>query len=264
MIRSFMSEITKLRRRATVVLLGVMAAMGVLVSGFSVLTIGKTQTPESTGPTSSITRATLSGPRGLATVVGQLTQLIGVVALAAAASIVATEYAHGTWRNLLVRQPRRMQLLAGKILAIAAYVLSGTFLAVLAAIPASWMFATVKDVGTAKWISVDGLAALAGTVFNVTISALGFAAVGLALAVALRSPVASVGAGLAYIIAIEGIVTQAAGRVGRWLPGQIFNAVATGGTNSLRYATVVGVASLYIGVAVTFAVGLFATRELTT
>ena len=49
--------------------------------------------------------------------------LLGIIALCVFAAQSAQEYTYGTLRNLLVRQPRRLVLLAGKYSAMAAFAL---------------------------------------------------------------------------------------------------------------------------------------------
>jgi ABC-2 type transport system permease protein len=263
MINAFLSELIKLRRKAMGWLLVLMAGTGALISGFTVLTASNDVTNASSAPgPPSVSRASLEAATALSDILGGITQLLGVVALAAAATIVSTEYANSTWRNLLVRQPRRMRLLTGKIGAIVAFVTVGVVLAIAVAVPCSLLFGSMKNIDTSTWLSGAGWSALAGTSLNLVLSCLGFAALGVLAAILLRSPAAAVGAGLAYAIPGEGLVAQAASKVGRWLPGQVFNAVASGGTTDSAYRTVIVLGTVYLAAALGTAVMLFNRREL--
>jgi ABC-type transport system involved in multi-copper enzyme maturation permease subunit len=60
----------------------------------------------------------LAQPDGPVLGVARAAMLLGVVAFGIAASQVASEYSLSTLRQLLVRQPRRAVLLAGKMLGV--------------------------------------------------------------------------------------------------------------------------------------------------
>jgi hypothetical protein len=72
----------------------------------------------------------------------------------------------------------------------------------------------------------------------------------------------AIGAAVAYVVAIEGIVVGAIWSNGdRWLPGQLLSAVAHGGTSSTSYSRALALVALY---AVVVAVGtliLFRRRD---
>jgi ABC-type transport system involved in multi-copper enzyme maturation permease subunit len=60
----------------------------------------------------------LAQSNGLIQCVNRAAVLLAVVAFGIAATQIASEYSLGTLRQLLVRQPRRAVLLAGKLLAV--------------------------------------------------------------------------------------------------------------------------------------------------
>jgi ABC-2 type transport system permease protein len=262
MIHSFLSELIKLRRKAMYLLLGVMSLLSAIATGFAVLA-ADTQRASGEGG-SSLTKAELSLSSGLGKSVSQLGQILGVVALCAGASIVAMEYSNGTWRNLLVRQPRRIPLLAGKILAIAAYVFTGAVLAILTATICSFAFASVSGIVTSEWLSSSGLLSFFGASVNVSLSMVGFAAFGVVLAVVLRSPVTAVGAGLAYSLVFENLVSVAANDFGKWLPGQMLTGVSQGGSKDFSYPVLLVLTTSYVVCFLVTALTLFHRTELST
>ena len=109
------------------------------IVGFAVLTVVLTFTTASTTPVDQgpggegLTLAQLAAADGLARTVASAAQFIGVVGLAVFAISIAGEYAQGTLRNLLVRQPGRVRLLAGKLLALASFTAIAVVLAEVAA-----------------------------------------------------------------------------------------------------------------------------------
>ena len=71
----------------------------------------------------------LAQPNGLIHGVNRAAVLLGIVAFGIAASQIASEYSLGTLRQLLVRQPRRAVLLAGKFLAVLTFMLGAVVFA---------------------------------------------------------------------------------------------------------------------------------------
>ncbi|HET6752130.1 MAG TPA: ABC transporter permease, partial [Actinomycetes bacterium] len=193
MFRSFRSEWIKLRRPA--MLLG---GAGAIV-GFAVLTVVLTFTTASTTPVDQgpggegLTLAQLAAADGLARTVASAAQFIGVVGLAVFAISIAGEYAQGTLRNLLVRQPGRVRLLAGKLLALASFTAIAVVLAEVAAVLTALLVAPGQDLATAAWFTSDGWAALGSGLGNLLLATLGWGLLGALLALLLRSPAAAVG-----------------------------------------------------------------------
>ena len=115
MIRVFFAEWRKLRRPSLFV--GTMVAVvgaSALVTSLLFLLIDSRQGNARQGQI--IDRATLELPHGLSIGFSSSAGLLGLIAFCIFASQTAQEYTHGTLRNLLVRQPRRLTLLLGKFL----------------------------------------------------------------------------------------------------------------------------------------------------
>jgi ABC-2 type transport system permease protein len=263
MWRSFRSEWIKLRRRAMV-----LAGGGTLV-GFAVLTVALTVTTASTtpvdqGPDQGLTLGQLAAADGLARTIGGAAQFIGVVALALFAISIAGEYTQGTLRNLLVRQPRRVRLLAGKLLALASFTAIAVVLAEVAAVVTALLVAPTQDVATAAWFTGDGWAALGSGLGNLLLATVGWGLLGALLALLLRSPAAAVGAGLAYALPFELLVTSAWDSGARWLPGQLLGTLAAGGAATVTYGRAGLLLAIYGALAVAAATTLFARRDVAT
>jgi ABC-type transport system involved in multi-copper enzyme maturation permease subunit len=95
-------------------------------------------------------------------------QFIGAVFLALFAAAVAGEYGQGTLRNLLVRQPRRITVLAGKITALLVFTAVVLAVALIAGLGAAYLIAPGQDVATDRWLSPDGLWAFGSGYVDVT------------------------------------------------------------------------------------------------
>jgi ABC-2 type transport system permease protein len=263
MWRSFGSEWLKLRRPA--MLLG---GVGTIV-GFAVLTVTLTFTTASTtpgdeGPGQGLTLAQLAAADGLVRTVGGAAELIGVVALAVFATSIAGEYAQGTLRNLLVRQPRRVRLLAGKLLALGSFASLAVVLAGVAATLTALVVAPSQDIATAAWFTSDGWAALGSGLGNLLLATVGWGLLGAPLALLLRSPAAAVGAGVAYALPFELLVSAAWDSGARWLPGQLLETLAEGGAATVTYGRAALLLAVYGVLAVVAGTTLFTRRDVTT
>jgi ABC-2 type transport system permease protein len=264
MTRSFLSEWIKLRRPGMI-----LGGAGTIV-GFAILTVVLTLTTASTTPTDQggagggVTLAQLATADGLASVLASAATFIGVVALSVFAISIASEYSQGTLRNLLVRQPRRVRLLAGKLLALASFTTLAVIVAGIAAVATALLVAPTQDISTAAWFTSAGWAALAGGLGNLLLATLGWGLVGALLGLVLRTPAAAVGVGLAWALPGELLVTAAWADGARWLPGQLLDALAQGGTAAVTYGSAGLLLAFYGVVAMVAGTTLFARRDVAT
>jgi ABC-type transport system involved in multi-copper enzyme maturation permease subunit len=265
MIRSFRSEWIKLRRPGMI-----LGGAGTIV-GFAILTVVLTLTTASATPTDEggpggegLTLAQLAATDGLAAILATAATFIGVVALSVFAISIASEYSQGTLRNLLVRQPRRVRLLAGKLLALASFTTLAVVVAGIAAVATALLVAPTQDISTAAWFTSAGWTALAGGLGNLLLATLGWGLLGALLALVLRTPAAAVGVGLAYALPGELLLTTAWSDGARWLPGQLLDALAQGGTAAVTYGSAGLLLALYGVVAMVAGTTLFARRDVAT
>ena len=155
--------------------------------------------------------------------------LLGAVSLAVAAAQFGGEYTHGTLRNLLVRQPRRLHFLAGKVIAVLLFLIGGVMVATVVGLGAAFAMAHLRGLDTSQWTSGTGLSDLGVALGDMVLAVAGFATVGMVLGVLVRSSVIAIAAGLALLLPVETILTSAVPSTGRWLPGQLLEAIADGG-----------------------------------
>jgi ABC-type transport system involved in multi-copper enzyme maturation permease subunit len=233
---AFASEWVKLRRRAMLLWgLGGGLFFAVLATIFTIERAVKNPTlfPLRRG---RISFAELEQPTGLVHGVTDISALIGIVALCLFAGAFATEYSQGTMRNLLVREPRRAQLLSGKFLALVLFIGLAVVLEIAVSCAVAFILAPGRDITTSAWSSTAGVNDLLAATLHVFLASVGYGMLGAAFGVLLRSPGVAIGAAVAYVVAIEGIVVGAIWSNGdRWLPGQLFSAIAHGGTSDSSY-----------------------------
>jgi ABC-2 type transport system permease protein len=248
MLGAFSSEWIKLRRRS--MLLWSLGG-GLLFSVFAtVLTIERTQKsfPRGAGARFHVTIAQLSRPDGFVHGVITASNLIGIVALCLFAGAVASEYSQGTLGNLLVCQPRRSQLLAGKFLALAVFFGIAIVLAVAVAASVAFALSPSKGITTSAWTTGTGLDDLGQTILHIYLASLGYGILGTALAVLLRSPALAVAIGVAYALPGEAIINRLWSSGDRWLPGQLLSALAHGGTGRASYSRALVTLSIYAAI----------------
>ncbi len=214
------------------------------------------------GAGGAVVAAQLAASNGFATLMGVSATFIGVIALAVCAVAVGMEYANGTLRNLLVRQPRRPRLLAGKLLALGSFLALAVALAYGAALAAALLLAPGYGISTAAWFTGEGVQSLLATAGNLLLATLAWGAIGVGLATVLRSTAVAITGGLAYALVVENLLSAAWSGGAQWLPGQLIDAIARGGTAAVSYGSALGLVGLYLLVAGAIVALLFQRRDV--
>jgi len=259
MIRAFRSEWLKIRRPAMI-----LGGAGAMV-GFAVLAIVLTLNRLSSvgsSPGGAVVAAQVAASNGFATLMGVSTTFIGVIALAVCAVAVGMEYANGTLRNLLVRQSGRPRLLAGKLLALGSFLALAVALAYGAALATALLLVPGHGISTAAWFTGAGVQSLLATAGNLLLATLAWGAIGAGLATVLRSTAVAIAGGLAYVLVVENLLVATWSGGAQWLPGQLIDAIARGGTTAVSYASALGLVGLYLLVAGVIVGGLFQRRDV--
>jgi ABC-type transport system involved in multi-copper enzyme maturation permease subunit len=172
------------------------------------------------------------------------------------------EYGNGTLRNLLVRQPDRLRFLAGKLLAQATFIAITAALAFGAALVTALLVAPGQGVSTSAWLTGDGARSLLATLGNLMLSTIAWGMIGAVLAVVLRSTATAIAGGLAYALVVENLLNATVSGSDRWLPGQLIDAIAQGGTSTVSYTSALVQVGLYLVVALGVAGTVFRQRDV--
>src|ERR1035441_432591 len=180
--RSFESEWVKMRRRP--LWYGSYGAITAVVVLTTIVTIaGALHHPDARG---DLTLAQLAHASGLSQGLTQSGGLLGAGSFSIAAFQFGGEFAQGTLRNLLVRQPRRSVLMAGKCLAVLTFLIGAVVVATTVAICAAFVMAHLRGISTSEWTSGTGMGDLGILLGDLAISACGFAIIGMIAGVLLR------------------------------------------------------------------------------
>ncbi len=219
MVRAFRSELLKLRRWSVLAGGGVMivASAGIAYLTFHQITSG------ATGPELTDLFQAFPTTQGLITVVGQARSLIIAIALIIVTANIAAEWSQGTLRNLLVREPSRLRLLAGKMLALVLFVVISAALTLLISAALIIVAAQSQGISTAAWTSSQGMHAFLSFFGNEVLCLVGISLLGMLIAVLTRSTGAAVGIALAYVLVPEGLIAMVWRDGAEWLPVRVFN-----------------------------------------
>ncbi len=261
MIRIFKAEWRKLRRPT--LLLGTLGAV-IFFSGLvSSLLFLLLDSPTGNGDRGVvITRDVLSLPSGSTQAFSSVGSLLGIVALCVFAAQTAQEYTYGTLRNILVRQPNRIKVLVGKFASMKAFAFLMVLVSAIVSIGISFALAGGKDVSTALWFTADGRLEIAKTFLNVTISVIGYGLFGMILGLLLRSPISSISIGVLWLLIVENIVGALKASTLKWLPGNQFSSIASGGSETVSYTHALTFGGTYVFVGLLIAVVLFVRRDV--
>jgi ABC-type transport system involved in multi-copper enzyme maturation permease subunit len=182
---------------------------------------------------------------GIHAILAHSTDFLAIVGLGFAAFAFSTEFSSGTLRNLLVRQPRRLTLFAGKSVVIAALITAVVLLAYFVAYPAALVTAPHYGVSTSLWTTPAGVRALLAGAGDLVLSTLGYSILGALLGVLLRSPAPAIVAGLAYVFAVEGLLTNSFASLSSVLFASQLDAISHGGTADVGYGSALIVAAAW-------------------
>jgi len=188
--------------------------------------------------------------------------LLGIIALCVFAAQTAQEYTYGTLRNLLVRQPGRVRLLVGKLIAMKIFALLMIIISAAVSIGISYFLSDRAKVNTALWFTSNGFHEIGKTLLNVTISVIYFGIVGMILGLLLRSPISAISIGVLWILIIENLLGAVKPVFLKWMPGNQFSTIAQGGSQEVSYSHALTLGTLYVLVGAIIAAVLFTRRDV--
>ena len=257
----FRAEWRKLRR-PTLFLGTMLASAGLtgLVTSLLFLLIDSPQGNSDRG--NMISRDILQLPSGLTIGFSNAAGLLGIVALCVFAAQTAQEYTYGTLRNLLVRQPRRLQLLLGKYVSMASFAIVMVILAAVVSMSLAFGLSGKAKVSTDAWVTSDALHEMAKTFGNVLLSVIAFGTVGMILGLLLRSPISAISLGVIWLLIVENILVAVKSSLGNWMPGSLMSTIAVGGTADISYTHSITMVAIYLVASTAIVITLFKRRDV--
>lgn len=261
MTSALRAELVKVLRRRVLLVTAVATALFAVGSAAVVLVSAE----PAGGPPSGrgVTVASLSEAGGGTEVFTTAVSFAGTFLFVVFVGVVAVEFSRGTFRTMLLHQPRRIRLLAGKMAALLTFAAAVLAAAEVLTWLAARLIAPTQDVATGQWISADalghGLADYGSVLFWVT----GYALLGMTVAVLVRSVPVALAIGIAWAGPFEHLLQDAWGPAQRFFPGLLLEAFVAGGTSDVSATRALVTVAVYVTVAAAVAGTIFARRDMT-
>lgn len=250
MMKVMKAELRKMRRPNLVLTLG--GILGLLSTSITTIVFLKGKN----------TSATLSKFDGAYFTFSTMGLFLSLIALSLFASQSANEYSYGTLRNLLVRQPRRMILLAGKFLAMGLFTFSLITFVALVNILLSFAESGMAHADTKLWLSSKAIHSFLSTYGNMLVATIGYGIYGASLGIILKSPMSAISISLLWFMVLENILGSTLPEAARWLPGNALAAVSNGGAKSYSYERGLLMSAAYLVIFGGIAAILFQRRDV--
>jgi ABC-type transport system involved in multi-copper enzyme maturation permease subunit len=260
MITIIKAELIRLLRKPFTII----AALGTILFGF-VAALAVFSSARSTGEAGrrGTTIAALTGHGGATEAFAVGASFTGFLVFVTFIALVATEFSGGTFRSLLMRNPHRIKVLAGKlagILLVAAGVLA---IAELWTTAFSLVMAPSKDISTTGWFSTAGLVDGIRDYATVLAGVAGWAVFGTLLAVIFRSAPAALGVGFVWAGPFENITSRSWATGYKVFPGQVLASLIEGGSAELSLGRAIVTGAVYVAIAAVIAFTIVARRDVT-
>jgi ABC-2 type transport system permease protein len=259
MIAALRSELVKLRRRRVLIVTAVTMLIFSIGSAAIVLaSASETANPAERG----LTFAELADASGGTEVFTTAVSFAGTFLFVVFVGAVAVEFSRGTFRTMLLHEPRRLRLLAGKMAGLLFF--SAVVLAAAEAVTwvAARLLAPSQDVATGEWLSVVALGDAVKDYASVLYWVSGYALLGMMVAVLVRSVPLALGIGIAWAGPVEHIIQDAWSTSERIFPGLLLEEFVAGGTSAVSASRAFLTVTAYLLVAATIAAASFARRDV--
>jgi ABC-type transport system involved in multi-copper enzyme maturation permease subunit len=261
MTRIIHAELLRLVRRRTMV---IAAAGSLLFSAVATLTVfSSARTSGVASRRSGTTLSALAGHGGGTQAFAVGASFVGFFVFVTFIALLAGEFSGGTFRALLLRDPRRLRIIVGKLAGM--LLVAAAMVAVVEACTfvLSLIVAPTKNISTANWFSLNSVGAALRDYATVLAGVAGWAVFGTTLAVIFRSTPLALGVGFAWAGPFENIIVDSWQAGYRYFPGQVLASLIRGGTVELGIGRAVLTAALYIGIAAAASLVLVSRRDVT-
>jgi ABC-type transport system involved in multi-copper enzyme maturation permease subunit len=261
MIRAIRAELVKVLRRRVLVITAVTALVFAAASAAIILVSAEPAGAPDTGR--GVTVASLADAGGGTDVFTTAVSFAGTFLFVVFVGVVAVEFSRGTFRTMLLYEPRRIRLLAGKTVALLAFAAVVLAVTEILTWTAARLLAPSQDVETGAWTTADalgqGFVDFGSVLFWIT----GYAVLGTTVAVLVRSVPVALAIGIAWAGPFEHLLQDAWGAAGRFFPGLLLEAFVAGGTSEVSATRALFTVSLYVALAAVIAATVFARRDVT-
>jgi ABC-2 type transport system permease protein len=262
MIRTFRAELVRLRRRR-VVLPATIATVLFSVATAALVLASAEPVRRQPGFGQGTTIESLSRPGGGTEVFTAGVSFAGTFVFVVFVGAIAVEFSRGTVRTMLLRQPRRFALLAGKLAALLTF--AAALLAGAEALTwlAAKLLAPTEDIATSQWTSIASVGHAVGDYAAALFWVAGYAVLGMTVAVLARSVPIALAVGIAWAGPFEHLLQDGWSAASRLFPGLLLEAFVAGGTEDVSAQRALVTVTAYMLVAGAIAAATFARRDVT-
>ncbi|MGI8593403.1 MAG: ABC transporter permease [Solirubrobacteraceae bacterium] len=261
MINVFKAEVLKLRRRRITIAVAVSALAFAAIASIAVFL--SAQSAGAGRSRAATTLQTLGEAGGATEAFSVGASFTGILVLVLFIANFSSEFSQGTFRTLLMREPRRVGMLAGKMAALLAFAAAVLLLVEVLTVGISTVIAPTQDVSTSSWFTLGGLREAAGAYATAVLGVAGWAWLGVALAMLVRSAPIALGIGIAWSGPFEHLVSDVWTSANQWFPGLLLEAFAVGGTDEVSYSRALLLLAVYVAASIGTAALVFARRDIT-
>ena len=262
MIRSYRAEMVKLARRRIVLATALLTIAFAVGGAAMVLAAAEPAVAGRTGRTPSIESLAAAG--GGTEVFRVAAAFAGTFLFVVFVGAMAAEHARGTLRTSLLRQPRRVRLLAGRLAATLTFAAATLLAAEALTWAAARLLAPGSGVDPGAWASGEGLVAAAGDLGTVLLWVTGYAVLGTTVGLLVRSVPVALGVAIGWAGPFEHLLQDAWEPASRVLPGLLLEAFVAGGTEQVGAGRALVTAGASTVVAAIVGTVVFARRDVAT
>lgn len=261
MTRIIRAELTRLVRRRTLVIAVAGAVAFAAVTAFTVLSSAAENLVRSRQGGATLADVTGTGGGTQAFAVGA--SFAGFLVFVTFIALISSEFSGGTFRALLLREPHRMRVIAGKLAATLIVAAGVVALFEVTSFAMSLVVAPTQDIPVGEWFSLGSLGAALTDYLSVLAGVAGWAVFGTTLAVVFRSAPLALGVGFAWAGPFENIVVDSWNTGFKVFPGQVLGSMIRGGTVELGMGRAVATATIYTAIAAAVTLVLVHRRDVT-
>ncbi len=255
------AELVRLLRRQTVIFAIAGAAVFAAIAAATVFGSAKAGGAGLAGRL--VTLETLAGHGGGTQAFATAASFVGFFVFVTFIALQGSEISGGTFRALLLRDPRRLRVLVGQVAGILVVAAGVVAIAEVFTFVASLAMAATRSVPTSAWFSTAALGDAAKNYATVLAGVAGWAVLGTTLAVVFRSTPLALGVGFVWAGPLEHLVANAWAAGNHWFPGLVLQSLIAGGTTELALGRAVLTAIVYAALAGSVALLLTARRDVT-
>lgn len=261
MIATIRAELVKVLRRRVLVITALTTVVFAVGSAAIVLTSAEPSGQPTAG--TGVTLASLSEAGGGTEIFTASASFAGTLLFVVFVGVMAVEFSRGTFRTMLMYQPRRLRLLAGKLVALLAFAAGVLAVTEVLTWTAARLLAPSQDVATGQWSSAEALGQALTDYGSVLFWISGYALLGTMLAVLVRSVPIALAIGIAWAGPFEHLLQDSWGPAGRVFPGLLLETFVAGGTSEVSAMRAFLTVAVYVTGAAVIAATVFARTDMT-